>query len=108
MVIFQQGDIVYMDFDPQVGHEQRGRRPAVIVSNAEFQRRTNFAIVCPITNTDRNYPLHIPLDEATKTTGFVMCDQIKSLDIARRNVEYAEKLPANILESVKEIISAFI
>jgi len=100
----EQGDIVFLEFDPQAGHEQRGKRPALVVSNNTYNKFTNLAMVCPITNTDRNFPLHVKLDERTKTTGVIMCEQIKALDIYARNVSFCEKVPRDILEEVIDII----
>lgn len=104
-----QGDIVYLDFDPQSGHEQAGRRPALVVSKDIFNRFTKkAAIVCPITNTNRGLPFHIKLDERTKTTGVVLCDQVKSLDISARNISFREKVPQDILEEVVDVLIGFI
>jgi len=99
-----QGDIVFLEFDPQAGHEQRGRRPALVVSNSIFNQFTNMAIVCPITNTNRGFPLHVPLDGRTKTTGVIMCEQAKSLDILARSAVFVEPSPQDILEEVVDII----
>jgi mRNA interferase MazF len=65
----KQGDIIVIDFDPQAGHEQKGRRPCLVVSNNQFYMRTKLAMVCPITNTVSGFPMHILLDNRTKTTG---------------------------------------
>jgi mRNA interferase MazF len=65
----EQGDIIKLSFNPHKGHEQAGYRPAVVVSNNFFNRKTNLAIVCPITNTKRPFPLHVDLDNRTQTTG---------------------------------------
>lgn len=102
----RQGDIIKLDFDPQSGHEQKGCRPAVVVSNDFFNARTNLAIVCPITNTDKGFPLHVALDERTQTTGVIMCEQVKSLDIRQRNGRFVEKLPTETLKRVLGIIFA--
>ena len=104
----EQGDIVYLEFDPQAGHEQKGKRPALIVSNPTFNEFTKLAMVCPITKTKRNFPLHIKLDERTKTQGVIMCEQVKSLDITARNVVCFEKVPKDILEEVIDIIISFV
>jgi len=104
----EQGDIVFLEFDPQAGHEQKGRRPAFVVSNNTFNQFTKMAIVCPITNTNRGFPLHVPLDKRTKTTGVVMCEQAKSLDISARNAIFLEKAPADILEEVIDIFVSFV
>jgi len=100
----QQGDIVMMDFQPQAGHERRGRRPALVVSNDGFHRYTRMAIVCPITNTDRNFPMHVKLDQRTKTTGTILCEQVKSLDYEARNTALLEHVPSDILADVLERI----
>lgn len=102
----EQGDIVFLEFDPQIGHEQKGRRPAFVISNNIFNQFTKMAIVCPITNTDRGFPLHVPLDERTKTTGVIMCEQAKSLDILARKAAFVEKTPRDIIEEVVDIIVA--
>lgn len=72
----RKGDFVALTFDPQAGHEQKGRRPALIVSNDMFNWHTGMAIACPITNTDRNYPFHVAVGEGLPVTGFVMVDQV--------------------------------
>lgn len=104
----EQGDIIYMDFDPQAGHEQKGRRPAVVVSNFTYNRITRMALVCPITNTKRNFPLHVPLDLRTKTTGYIMCEQVKALDIGIRNASFEEKAPDNVIQEVFDILYGII
>jgi mRNA interferase MazF len=104
----KQGHVIWLDFDPQAGHEQKGRCPALVISNEVFNNFSNLAIVCPITNTIKNYPFHIKLDERTKTTGVILCDQARTLDINARNYEFIEKLPDDILLEVVDIIIGFI
>jgi mRNA interferase MazF len=104
----KQGYIIWLDFDPQTGHEQKGRRPALVVSNETFNKFSNLAIVCPITNTKKDYPFHVKLDNRTKTTGVVLCDQTRTLDINARNFEFIEKIPDEILLDIIDIISGFI
>lgn len=104
----EQGDIIFLEFDPQTGHEQKGRRPAFVVSNNTFNQLTKIAIVCPITNTNREFPLHVPLDERMKTTGVVMCEQAKSLNITARNASFLEKAPKDTLEEVVDILIGFV
>ncbi|MDR1966109.1 MAG: type II toxin-antitoxin system PemK/MazF family toxin [Synergistaceae bacterium] len=101
-----QGDIIKLDFNPQSGHEQAGYRPALVVSNDFFNSKTNLAIVCPITNTINSFPLHVQLDGRTQTTGAIMCEQVKSLDIKQRNCRFIEKLPKDILDRVINIVFA--
>lgn len=104
----EQGDIIMLEFNPQAGHEQRGKRPALVVSNSTFNKFTKMSLVCPITNTDRNFPLHVSLDSRTVTTGVVMCEQVKSLDVFARNAAFREKVPSNIIEEVVDIVYGFI
>ena len=74
------GDFMTMTFDPQSGHEQKGRRPALVISNHLFNKHTGMAIVCPVTNTDQQIPFHLPVPASSSLTGFVMAEQIKSVD----------------------------
>lgn len=108
VTVFEQGDIVYLDFDPQSGHEQRGRRPALVVSNNLFNRVSSLTMVCPITNTDRGHPFHVRLDGATKTTGVVMCDQARMLDLNSRHAAFEEKAPSEITAEAVDLIMGFI
>ena len=104
----RQGDIVRIDFNPTKGHEQQGRRPAVVVSNASYNKfARGVAMVCPITKTDKNFPLQPKLDDRTITKGVIMTDQIKALDLTERNVEYLEQLPTDILTEVCDIVSGY-
>ena len=100
----KQGDIVFMNFNPQAGHEQAGTRPALIVSNDSYNRYTGLSIVCPITNTNKSFPMHITLDNRTATTGVVLCEHVKSLDLAARNAVFKEKLPDDLMLEVMERI----
>ena len=104
----KQGDIIILDFDPQAGHEQKGRRPALVVSNEQFHVRTNLAMVCPITNSKSGFPMHIMLDNRTNTTGEIMCEQTKCLYIKANNVSFIESVPEEILDEAIDIICAFI
>lgn len=82
----EQGDIIKLSFNPQKGHEQAGFRPALVISNNVFNKNTNLAILCPITNTDNKFPLHVALDSRTQTTGVILCEHIKSLDLNAREM----------------------
>lgn len=104
----EQGDIVFLEFDPQAGHEQKGKRPALVVSNKTYNMFTKMTIVCPITNTKRGFPLHVELDERTETTGVIMCEQVKALDTNARNISFREKAPKDIVDEVTEITISFV
>ena len=101
-----QGDIIKIDFNPQLGHETAGYRPALVVSTDVYNQRTRMAMVCPITNTDNQFPLHVSLDSRTKTTGVVMCEHLRSVDLAKRNYRIIEKAPVDLLERAVDIIYA--
>jgi len=102
----RQGDLVALDFDPQSGHEQKGRRPALVVSKEAFNKGTGMAICCPITNTNRRMPFHVPIVGRTSLTGFVMCEQVKSLDFRSRGMTLIEHAPQKLLADVLSIIDA--
>ena len=102
----KQGDIIKVDLDPQAGHEQAGYRPAIVISNDVFNKKTNLTIVCPITNTNNRFPLHIPLDERTETTGVILCEHIKALDLNARDYRVVEPLPEDILSKVIDVVFA--
>lgn len=100
----KQGTIIKINFNPQSGHEQAGYRPAIVISNNIFNEKAKLAIVCPITNTNNNFPLHVPLDDRTKTNGVILCEHIKSLDLNSRTYQEIEKLPNDILKQVIDIV----
>ena len=108
MVNFNQGDIIYLDFNPQTDHEQKGRCPAIIITNNLFNKYSKMLMVCPITNTIKNHPFHITLDNRTKTTGTILCDQARTLDISARNASFVEKAPEDIINKVTQLIKSFI
>ena len=102
----KQGTIIKVNLNPRAGHERAGYRPAVVVSNDTFNAKTGMVIVCPITNTMNHFPLHVPLDERTKTTGCILCEYIRALDIEARTYRVIEQLPDDILQQVINIIFA--
>lgn len=97
-----------MDFNPQTGHEQAGRRPALVVSNDILNHHSAMAMVCPITNTNKNHPLHIPLDDRTRTTGVILCDQAKMLDVHARKAVTVGKAPLDIAEEARFMVRSFL
>jgi len=104
----QKGDFVAVTFGPQSGHEQRGRRPGLVVSNTLFNRRTGLAIVCPLTHRERGFPFHVAVVNDPNVTGFVMVEQVKSIDFRVRNVERIGKASDSVLEEVLSILDACI
>lgn len=104
----RKGDFVALTFDPQSGHEQRGRRPALVVSNDLFNGHTGLCIACPITRTRRDFPFHVPIPEGHVVTGFVMVEQVKSIDFRARNARRIGRAPAEVLEEALSILDACI
>jgi mRNA interferase MazF len=102
------GDIVALTFDPQSGHEQKDRRPALVISKRLFNRGTGMAIVCPITNTFRNLPFHVAIPKESKLTGYVMVEQVKSVDLRSRRAKLIEKKSQELLAEVLSILDACI
>jgi mRNA interferase MazF len=102
------GDFVWLTFDPQSGHEQKGRRTAVVISNTLFNRKTGMAFVCPITSKDRGYPFHVPIPDGLKVHGVIMADQIKSVDYRSRKATHIAQAPEDLVEEILSIIEAII
>ena len=104
----QKGDFITVTFHPQSGHEQRGRRPALVVSNSLFNRHTGLAIVCPLTRTERNFPFHVAVLDDPNITGFVMVEQVKSIDFSARKARRIGRASDSVLEEVLSILDACI
>ena len=104
----KKGDFVAVTFDPQSGHEQKGRRPALVVSNTLFNEQTGIAMVCPLTTTDRRYPFHVAVTNNPRITGFVMVEQIKSIDYNARKTKFVGKASDEVLDMVLSILDACI
>ena len=102
----EKGDFITLSFDPQSGHEQKGRRPALVISNYLFNKHTGLAIVCPITNTNRNIPFHLPVPVSASLTGFVMVDQVKSIDYRARKAKFIERSPDELVEDALDVLDA--
>lgn len=95
------GDVVWLDFDPQLGHEQSGKRPALVISHVDYNRKVGLALFYPITSQIKGYPFEVAI-KLTKINGVVLADQIKSLDWKERNISFIETAPEEILEESKE------
>lgn len=102
----EKGDFVVVTFDPQSGREQRGRRPALVVSNTLFNRHTGLAMVCPLTNTYRRVPFHVAVPADSSLTGYVMVEQIRTVDYRSRNVTFVEKAPRQVLDEALSLLDA--
>ncbi len=107
MYIPERGDICWLTFDPQAGHEQMKRRPALIISEKIFNA-IGLAVVCPITSASPKHGFHIKLPETLRTGGCVMTEQIKSLDFISRKAEFIEYAPFGFIQHVRSIVAQFI
>ena len=90
----ERGDIVWIDMNPSAGHEQAGRRPALVLSPGAYNGKVGLAILAPITSQVKGYPFEVPLPDSVSVSGVVLSDQAKSLDWRSRNAELAGALPA--------------
>jgi mRNA interferase MazF len=86
------GDIIWLNFNPQIGHEQSGRRPALVISPQEYNEKTDLAILCPITSQVKGYPFEVKIPENSEIKGVILSDQIKNLDWKIREAEFICKL----------------
>lgn len=96
----ERGDAVWLDFNPQSGHEQAGRRPAIVVSPANYNKKVGLALFCPITNQKKGYPFEVEIPKNEKITGVVLSDHLKSLDWRARNVEFVSELSDSVVDEV--------
>ena len=98
------GDVIWLNFDPQAGHEQAGHRPALALSPKAYNGKTGLCLVVPITNQGKGYPFELTLPPACQTTGVVLCDQIRSLDWKARNAALKEKVGQDF---AREVLARF-
>ena len=101
------GDIVWLNFTSQAGHEQKGKRPAIILSPKEYNKKTGLAVCCPITSNVKGYPFEV-IVEGKKIEGAVLSDHLKNLDWKARDIKYIEKARSEVLSEVIEKISVLI
>ena len=96
------GDIIWLEFDPQKGHEQKGRRPGIVLSKKEYNQKSNLALICPITSRIKDYPFEVRINSIIQ--GVILSDQIRSLDWKSRNAAFIEKTSEEILKEILENI----
>ena len=94
------GDLVWLQFTPQAGHEQAGHRPAVALSPRSYNQKTGLSLFCPVTSQIKGYPFEVKLPDGLPIKGVVLCDQVKSLDWSARQVRLAARLPAATMDDV--------
>lgn len=104
----KQGDIVYLDFNPAKGHEQKRKRPAIVISNDVFNINTKMVILCPITSNTKEFPTHYELEDTKIIKGSVLCEHIRSIDYEIRKIKFVEHASDNDLLSVTMLTNACI
>jgi mRNA interferase MazF len=96
----ERGDIVWLQFDPQSGHEQAGKRPALVLSPSAYNGRVGLALLCPITSQRKGYPFEVGLPAGIRVQGVVLADQIKSLDWRTRSAQRVDRVPRAVVDEV--------
>lgn len=102
------GEIIRLNFTPQVGHEICGFHPALVLSPRTYNRPSKLCVVCPITSKGKGYPFEVPVPFKLKTGGVILADQVKSLSWHDRAAEYVEKAPADLVEQVRAVVAALL
>lgn len=100
------GNIVWLDFNPQTGREQAGRRPALVLTRAAYNAKTGLLVACPITNQAKGYPFEVGLPDGFKVTGVVLADHVKSQDWRQRNATFAAQAPPEVVEQALDLLSS--
>ncbi len=106
--VAERGDIVWLHFNPHANHEQRGRRPALVISPSAYNRKVGLALFCPITSVVKGYPFEVELPEEVEADGAVLADQIRNLDWRARNAERWCTAPADVVEETTARILALV
>jgi mRNA interferase MazF len=96
----RRGDVVWVSLNSQAGHEQAGRRPALVLSPIEYNNRVGLALMCPVTSRVKGYPFEVPLPENLEVSGVILADQVKSLDWKVRKAEHACTVPRSVMNEV--------
>ena len=104
----QRGDVVWITLNPQAGHEQAGRRPAVVLSPRTYNSKTGLAILCPVTGQIKGYPFEVLLPAGLPVTGAILSDQVKSLDWRARNAELIDTLPPETISELLEKLGSLL
>jgi mRNA interferase MazF len=106
-MVFEQGDIIEVNFSPAVGHEPKKTRPALVVSSNEFNSRTSMTVLCPITTTDNGFFLHEPISAEHGVYGFVVMEQLRAVDLQARPAELIDRLSDREMEPILVCLRSF-
>lgn len=101
------GDVVWISFDPQSGHEQAGRRPGLVLSPSDYNQAAGLAVACPITSRVKGYPFEVPIN-GKKIQGVVLADQLRSLDWRARQFTFVERADLEALDEVKALLATLL
>ncbi len=104
----ERGDVIWIQLNPQAGHEQAGHRPALVLSPAAYNGRVGLAILCPITTQAKGYPFEVAIPDDLPATGVVLADQLKNLDWRSRNASFFCRLPEEAVEEVVQKLSTLL
>jgi len=104
----ERGDLVWLSFNPQAGHEQAGHRPALVLSPAAYNDKVGLALLCPITSQVKGYPFEVPLPAGLPLNGVILADQVRSLDWRSRQAEFVATLPAPVVARVLDKLQALL
>jgi len=107
MAVFEQGDIIIVNFDPTVGHEPQKTRPALVVSNADYNISTSMTLVCPITSGPSRFFLHDNLPDSCSVKGCVVIEQVRAIDLAARGAHKVDELHGQPLEDILACLRSF-
>ena len=98
------GDVVWLDFNPQTGHEQAGRRPGVVLSPRAYNAKVGLALVCPITSQVKGYPFEVAIPEGRRASGVILADQVKSVDWRARRAKVVDRLGADVVAKTLSLL----
>ena len=104
----QRGDIVWITLNPQAGHEQAGRRPAIVLSLEAYNAKVGLALFCPVTGQVKGYPWEVRIPDGLEVSGVVLADRVKSLDWRSRRVEFLDALPGRVMDEILEKLSVLL
>jgi mRNA interferase MazF len=102
------GDLIWLDFTPQAGREQAGRRPAVVLSPRSYNEKTSLAVVCPITSHAKGYPFEVVVPQGARIGGVILSDHLKNLDWRQRQAQKAGKIPRSLLDQVRARVAVLL
>jgi mRNA interferase MazF len=107
-MVLEAGELVWVDFDPAFGHEQTGRRPALVVSDRQYNQESSFILVCPVTSNSKPWPFKVPLADALPIEGQVLVDQIKSIDKRRIVSPTLGKIDEGNLANIRRLLATLL